>query len=86
MQFQGQGTIKPATDPFGQRAFWADHINKRDATLEAFTTVLYGGRRTLQYTCRATTVGVFTAQPARAEEMYAPETFGRGTACEVQVV
>ncbi|MBO0723798.1 MAG: hypothetical protein J2P41_23435, partial [Blastocatellia bacterium] len=30
------------------------------------------------YVARATTPGVFVAPPSKAEEMYHPETFGRG--------
>jgi len=37
-----------------------------------------GGVYTYTYVARATTPGVFVVPPPRAEEMYAPETFGRG--------
>ena len=35
------------------------------------------GTKRFTYTVRATTPGTFAVAPARAEEMYAPETFGR---------
>ena len=35
------------------------------------------GRHTFTYVVRATTAGTFRTAPARAEEMYAPEIFGR---------
>jgi uncharacterized protein YfaS (alpha-2-macroglobulin family) len=37
------------------------------------------------YLARATTVGAFVAPPARAEQMYAPETFGRSGSDRVVV-
>ena len=43
------------------------------------------GTHVLAYTARATTPGTFVAAPAKAEEMYAPETFGRSAATVVVV-
>ena len=40
---------------------------------------LAAGSHRFSYTARATTPGTFVAAPAKAEEMYAPETFGRST-------
>ena len=57
---------------------WYDHQDLRDDRVEAFTTLLWEGEHAYAYTARATTLGEFTAPPTRAEEMYAPETFGRG--------
>jgi hypothetical protein len=37
------------------------------------------------YLVRATTAGRFTAAPARAEEMYEPEVFGRTAATILEV-
>jgi alpha-2-macroglobulin len=56
---------------------WYEHQNLRDARAEAFTTLLWEGAYTYSYVARATTPGLFVAPPARAEEMYAPEVFGR---------
>jgi uncharacterized protein YfaS (alpha-2-macroglobulin family) len=56
---------------------WYEHQNMRDDRVEAFTSMLWEGVYTYSYVARATTPGVFVAPPAKAEEMYAPETFGR---------
>jgi len=56
---------------------WYDHQNLRDERVEAFTTLLWDGVHSYSYTARATTPGNFVVPPAKAEEMYAPETFGR---------
>ena len=56
---------------------WYQHQNLRDERAEAFTTFLWAGVYQYSYQVRATTPGAFVAPPAKAEEMYAPETFGR---------
>jgi len=57
---------------------WFDHQNMRDDRAEAFSTWLPSGVYDYTYIARATTPGSFVVPPVRAEEMYAPETFGRG--------
>jgi hypothetical protein len=57
---------------------WYDHQNLRDERAEVFTGLLHAGVWVYQYTARATTPGRFVAPPPKAEEMYMPETFGRG--------
>ena len=57
---------------------WFDHQNLRDERVEAFSALLWEGVHTYRYVARATTPGRFVVPPPRAEEMYAPETFGRG--------
>jgi uncharacterized protein YfaS (alpha-2-macroglobulin family) len=66
---------------FGQWWYptWFDHQNMRDDRAESFATYLAAGTYDYSYVARATTPGSFVAPPARAEEMYAPETFGRGS-------
>jgi hypothetical protein len=60
---------------------WYEHQNLRTERVEAFATRLAGGVYTYEYVARATTPGEFVVPPAKAEEMYHPETFGRtGTA------
>jgi hypothetical protein len=54
-----------------------DYTNLRDNRSEAFATSLREGSHRFSYTVRATTPGTFIAAPAKAEEMYNPETFGR---------
>jgi hypothetical protein len=64
---------------------WYEHQNLRDERVEAFTSLLWDGVYTYTYTARATTPGQFLVPPARAEEMYAPETFGRSATDRVVV-
>lgn len=56
---------------------WYERDSLRDHRAEAYTSVLPGGVYEYTYLSRATTPGRFVASPARAEEVYAPETFGR---------
>ncbi len=56
---------------------WYEHQNLRDDRAEAFTTLLGGGTYDYTYIARATTPGTFVVPPAKAEEIYAPEVFGR---------
>ena len=67
------------------RRYWYQHQNLRDERGEAFTTLLPAGTYTWSYVARATTPGTFVAPPPRAEEMYSPETFGRGASDRVTV-
>jgi uncharacterized protein YfaS (alpha-2-macroglobulin family) len=62
---------------------WYDHENLRDDRAEVFALSLEPGVHTYSYVARATTPGTFLAAPALAEEMYAPETFGRSTGVRV---
>ena len=58
-----------------------DHIERHDDRVQLFATRLSEGTHEFSYIVRATTAGVFRTAPARAEEMYEPEVFGRtGTA------
>jgi uncharacterized protein YfaS (alpha-2-macroglobulin family) len=56
---------------------WYGHQNMRDERAEAFTTLLWDGVYDYSYVTRATTPGHFVVPPAKAEEMYSPEVFGR---------
>jgi hypothetical protein len=67
------------------RRAWFEHQNLRDDRAEAFTSLMWEGVYTYSYTARATTPGAFVVPPAKAEEMYAPETFGRGQSDRVIV-
>ncbi|HEX6910440.1 MAG TPA: alpha-2-macroglobulin family protein, partial [Longimicrobium sp.] len=64
---------------------WYEHQNLRDDRVEAFTSLLPAGVYTYTYVARATTPGLFIVPPPRAEEMYSPETFGRGATDRVIV-
>ncbi len=67
------------------RPTWWEHQNLRDDRAEAFTSLLPAGVYTYSYVARATTPGLFIVPPPRAEEMYSPETFGRGATGRVIV-
>jgi uncharacterized protein YfaS (alpha-2-macroglobulin family) len=65
---------------FAKRMWWGpwyEHENLRDERAEAFSSDVAAGVYTYSYTVRATTPGQFVVPPAKAEEMYMPETFGR---------
>ncbi|MGI9054534.1 MAG: hypothetical protein ACR2F2_01895, partial [Pyrinomonadaceae bacterium] len=71
---------------YGSRSFgggwwwrrnWFEHQNFRDERAEAFSSLLWEGVYNYSYVTRATTPGQFVVPPAKAEEMYHPETFGR---------
>lgn len=77
------------TRPLESRGWWWGtwyvHDNLRDDRAEAFGYQLEGGVYTYSYLARATTPGSFVVPPARVEEMYAPETFGRSASTRVVV-
>ena len=56
---------------------WYEHQNLRDDRAEAFSSYLRAGTHEYSYVVRATTPGTFVVPPAKAEEIYAPEVFGR---------
>lgn len=64
---------------------WYEHQNLRDERAEAFTTLLWEGVYSYSYIARATTPGEFVVPPAKAEEMYTPEVFGRSASDKVIV-
>ncbi|MEZ4677673.1 MAG: alpha-2-macroglobulin family protein [Caldilineaceae bacterium] len=64
---------------------WYDHQNLRDERAEAFATLLWDGVYNYSYVARATTPGEFVVPPAKAEEMYSPEVFGRSATDRVIV-
>jgi uncharacterized protein YfaS (alpha-2-macroglobulin family) len=64
---------------------WQEHENLRDERVEAFASLLWDGAHEYSYVARATTPGRFVVPPARVEEMYSPETFGR-SATDIVVV
>lgn len=57
---------------------WYEHQNMRDERVEAFASLLWDGVWDYTYVAKATTPGVYVVPPPKAEEMYSPETFGRG--------
>jgi alpha-2-macroglobulin len=64
---------------------WYEHQNMRDERVEAFASLLWDGVYEYSYVTRATTPGTFIVPPAKAEEMYSPEVFGRSSSDQVIV-
>ncbi len=64
---------------------WYEHQNLRDSGAEAFATYLWDGVYDYSYVARATTPGTYVVPPAKAEEMYSPEVFGRSASEQVIV-
>ncbi len=64
---------------------WYEHQNMRDERAEAFAALLWEGVYDYTYIARATTPGTFVVPPAKAEEMYSPEVFGRSSSDRVVV-
>jgi hypothetical protein len=64
---------------------WYEHQNLRDNRAEAFAALLWEGVYEYSYLARATTPGTFVVPPAKAEEMYSPEVFGRSSS-EIVIV
>lgn len=62
-----------------------DHVERHDDRVLLFGTRLSEGRHEFSYLARATTSGTFRVAPARAEEMYEPEVFGRTASALVEV-
>lgn len=84
------GVVTAGSRSFGYgwwwwRPEWFEHQNLRDDRTEAFTSLLWEGVYKYSYVARATTPGVFVVPPAKAEEMYHPETFGRGKTDRVKI-
>lgn len=79
------GGARPVDYGWWWRMYWYEHQNLRDDRAEAFTSLLPAGTYTWSYVARATTPGTFVVPPPHAEEMYSPETFGRGATERVVV-
>jgi len=57
--------------------WYFNHIEFRDDEVFLFADYLPAGKYEYEYLTRATTAGSFRERPARAWEMYYPETFGQ---------
>ena len=68
--------------------FWSPftYSEKRDDRVVYFSDHLPPGVHTATFVARATTPGRFVLKPAHAEEMYAPEVFGRSDGGTLTVV
>ncbi|MCK5796156.1 MAG: hypothetical protein KAI47_03180, partial [Deltaproteobacteria bacterium] len=73
-------------DSWSFYSFFAfDHKAMRDDRVVLFADRLPAGVYEYTYLARATTYGDFVVAPAKAEEMYHPETFGRSATTWVHV-
>lgn len=77
--------VQPEPIAFSWQSTWYEYQNLRDERAEAFTSILPSGLYTYRYIARATTPGNFVVPPAKAEEMYHPETFGRSASTQVMI-
>lgn len=82
---RGDSSAAPRTFTEWWKQHWFDHQNLRDDRVEVFSSLLWEGIYEYEYLARATTRGSFVVPPPRAEEMYHPETFGRGRSDRVVV-
>jgi alpha-2-macroglobulin len=75
----------PSDRDVRRRTFWLDYEEFHDDRAVASAALLPDGVWTYSYLARATTRGIFTVPPPQVEEMYSPETFGRGSTDRVEV-
>jgi len=62
-----------------------DHVERHDDRVQLYATRLSEGLHEFSYIVRATTAGTFRTAPARAEEMYEPEVFGRTATAVIEI-
>ncbi|MEO5896424.1 MAG: alpha-2-macroglobulin family protein, partial [Vicinamibacterales bacterium] len=62
-----------------------DHVERHDDRIQLFATRLSEGVHEFSYIVRATTAGSFRTAPARGEEMYTPEIFGRTATATIEI-
>ncbi len=62
-----------------------EHQSLRDDRTEVFTSAMTADSHDYRYVVRAVTPGSFIAPPARIEELYNPETFGRTASDKVVI-
>jgi uncharacterized protein YfaS (alpha-2-macroglobulin family) len=62
-----------------------DRVERHDDRIQLFATRLAEGLHEFSYIVRATTAGTFRTAPARAEEMYEPEVFGRTATTMIEI-
>jgi uncharacterized protein YfaS (alpha-2-macroglobulin family) len=60
-------------------------VERHDDRVQLFATRLSEGTHEFSYVVRATTAGTFRTAPARAEEMYEPEVFGRTATAVIEI-
>ena len=62
-----------------------DHVERHDDRILLFATRLSEGEHEFSYVARATTAGTYRTAPARAEEMYEPDVFGRTATATIEI-
>ena len=62
-----------------------DRVERHDDRVQLFATRLSEGTHDFSYVVRATTAGTYRTAPARAEEMYEPEVFGRTATTVIEI-
>lgn len=82
MEYEGEGEGEEdgeSMDSMWNYGFYSpfNHTEQRDDRVILFSDDLPPGVHVTSFTARATTPGDFVLKPARAEEMYTPEVFGR---------
>ncbi len=78
---QARAGEEPGTQPWSPFG----HVERRDDRVILFADELPPGIHEATFIARATTPGTFLSKPAQAEEMYAPEVFGRSDGGTFQV-
>jgi alpha-2-macroglobulin len=87
-RLEGKGTRPEDRDSASGawRSFrWSNHDAVGDRGASAYAALLPAGIYRCSYVAHAVTPGVFRAAPPHVEEMYHPETFGRGSLERVEV-
>ncbi|MCC6989338.1 MAG: hypothetical protein IT181_10090, partial [Acidobacteria bacterium] len=81
--------VNDSGDANDWRAWWRhsgfDRVERHDDRVQLFATRLGEGLHEFSYIVRATTAGTFRTAPARVEEMYTPEIFGRTATTVIDV-
>jgi uncharacterized protein YfaS (alpha-2-macroglobulin family) len=84
-----QGSERGSEEMADWESWWRaggfDHVERHDDRIQLFATRLSEGVHTFSYIARATTAGTFRTAPARAEEMYTPEVFGRTATTTIEI-
>lgn len=70
---------------YGRQNFWYNHQEIWPDRVAVYADHLSAGVYTFSYLARAVTSGTYLTPGPRAEEMYAPETFGQGAGHKITV-
>lgn len=83
-----QGKLRQLSGKTGRLRWWQGfkHIEMHDDKILLFANSLLPGIHTHSYLARALTFGTFQAPGTKAEEMYAPEVFGRSPELFMKII